>query len=417
MSEELSQKRQADLQDNIRQTLELIKEYEEKRRLSDEPKQQRDSERQLADLRRLLQEYGAELTELQKVTQPIGTTWPASIPDERYYTLPSREQILEDLLITLQDSQGTAVIVIDGLGGMGKTALAAELARRALAKGWFTGLVGDSAKQEILTGGQIVQLKEATLDFDSLLNGIARQLGQWEIPTLSKEEKGQALTRLLRQNKYLVMVDNLETAENANALVVQLRHLLNGSRAIVTSRQKVQHNFVRSISLSGLTAEDSLIFLHTDATQRGVQQILNTSEEKLLQIHLVTGGAPLALKLVVAQAGFLDLDLIVKRLQQAGSNLYPYIFRESWQQLSGAAQRLLIYIGRTVVTNVSWEELSHVGITNDEDILLEAVAQLAAYSLLEVTSIKGQMRYGIHQLTRHFINSDLPQMWREQGLL
>jgi hypothetical protein len=120
---------------------------------------------------------------------------------------------------------------------------------------------------------------------------------------------------------------------------------------------------------------------------------------------------------VVAQARFLDLDATLSRLQQADTDLYPFIFRQSWGQLSPAAQRVLIYIGQTVVTTVSWEELASVGITADERELTEAIDQLSAYSLLDVSSVAGQTRYGIHQLTRQFVNSDLPEMWREQGLL
>ena len=131
----------------------------------------------------------------------------------------------------------------------------------------------------------------------------------------------------------------------------------------------------------------------------------------------MTGGAPLALKLVLGQAGFLDLNLVIQQLQQAGSNLYPYVFRESWQQLSVVAQRVLIYIGKTAVTHVSWEELANVGIIDDEDALVEAISQLVAFSLLDVVSVESQMRYGIHQLTRQFVTSDLPQIWREQGLI
>jgi hypothetical protein len=157
--------------------------------------------------------------------------------------------------------------------------------------------------------------------------------------------------------------------------------------------------------------------LRTDAKQRGAQQILEASEEKLGEIHEITGGAPLALKLVVAQAGFLDLDLILRQLRQAGGDLYPFIFRQSWEQLSPAAQRVLIYIGRTVVTTVSWEELASVGIAKNEGALMEAIDQLVAFSLLDVSFVAGKPRYGIHQLTRHFVNSDLPQIWWQQGLL
>ena len=212
-------------------------------------------------------------------------------------------------------------------------------------------------------------------------------------------------------------MDNLETAENANALVAHLRRFLDGSRAVVTSRRQVRHDFVRSLSLKGLEVEDSLFFLRTDAKQRGVQQILEAPEEKLVEIHQVTGGAPLALKLVVAQARFLDLDLILRQLRGAGTNLYPFIFRQSWGQLSPAAQRVLIYIGKTVVTTVSWEELAGVGVAASEEELMAAIDQLVAYSLLDVSSAAGQTRYGVHQLTRQFVNSDLPRMWGEQGVL
>jgi len=417
MNENWRSKRRQDLETSIQETLDLIKQYEDKRRLSDEPKEQRDSERQIADLRKLLAEYQAELASLEAATEPPASLWPPNIPDERYYPLPGRERELDQLLATLQDSDGPPVVVIEGLGGLGKTALAVELARRALRRGMFEGVVGDSAKQEVFAGGEIVQVRDATLDLDSLLDAIARQLGRWEISTLKEEEKRATLAHLLRQHRYLVLVDNLETVENANTLVAHLRGFLDGSRAIVTSRKKVHHDFVRPISLEGLELEDSLFFLRTDAEQRGVQQILETPEEKLIEIHRVTGGAPLAMKLVVAQARFLDLDAILEQLRRAGGDLYSFIFRQIWEQLSPAAQRVLIYIGKTVITTVSWEELAGVEVAEDELKLMEAVRQLIAYSLLEVSSTSGHIRYAIHQLTRQFVNSDLPEMWREQGLL
>ena len=412
-----NRQRREHLEDNIHRTLALIKEYEDKRRLSDDPKEQHDCERQIADLRRLLEQYQAELAMLGETTEPPIGLWPPGIPDERYYPLPGRERELNQLLAVLQDPQGQPVVVIDGLGGLGKTAMAVELARRAIHQRSFDGAVGDSAKQEVFVGGEIVQVREATLDFEGLLDAIARQLGRWEIPTMRTEEKRAALAHLLRQRSYLVLVDNLEAAGSASALVANLRNFLDGSRAIVTSRQKVLHDFVRAVSLQGLELSDSLFFLRTDAQQRGVQQVLEASEEKLTGIHRATGGAPLALKLVVAQAKFLDLDLIWRQLQQAGSNLYRFIFYHSWQQLSPAAQRMLIYIGRTVVTTVGWEELASVGIADDEGELVQAADQSVAYSLLDVFPIAGQTRYGIHQLTRQFVNGDLPEIWRERGLL
>lgn len=350
---------------------------------------------------------------------PVTSAWPPNLPDDSYYPLPDREQDLNNLLAFLEDSQKASIITIDGLGGLGKTALAAELTRRAMHEGRFERIVGDSAKQELFTGGEIIKVNAAILDFDVLLNAIARQCGRWELTTLSKDEKRVVIAQLLRKHRCLVLVDNLETADNADALVIQLRNVLGGSCAIVTSRKQVRHDFVKSHTLKELSLDDSLFFLRQDWERRNVEQLKHTSEEKLAEIHVVTGGAPLALKLVVAQAQFLEIDVILRRLRKAGGKLYSFIYRQSWEQLSLSAQRLLIYIGRTVVTTVGWEELTTMGmeIAESEEQLLAAIDELVAYSLLEVSFATHQIRYRTHQLTRQFVNSELPELWREQGLL
>ncbi len=53
-----------DLAENIRQTMELIKQYEDQRRLADDPKAKRRAEREIADLRTQLAAYEAEHREL-----------------------------------------------------------------------------------------------------------------------------------------------------------------------------------------------------------------------------------------------------------------------------------------------------------------------------------------------------------------
>jgi hypothetical protein len=344
---------------------------------------------------------------------------PPSMPDEHYYPLPWRETDLAQLVTLLQNPQGPLVVTIDGLGGLGKTAMAVELTRRLLQEKRFEGIVGDSAKQELFIGGKIVQVQEATLDLDSLLDTIARQLGRWELRTFKREEKRAVIRKLLQQRPYLVLVDNLETAENADALVIYLQSLLGISRAIVTSRKQVRHDFVHPHSLRGLTKEDSLFFLQKEVEKHGAEQLKHVSEENLIEIYTVTGGAPLALKLVIAQTRFLALNVVLRRLRNTGSKLYSFIYRQSWEQLSPIAQRILIYIGQTVVTTVGWEELATVGvdIAENEEQFLEAIDELVAYSLLEISSVDNQVRYGIHQLTRQFVTSELPQIWKEQGLV
>ena len=58
--------RRRDLESHVQKTLVLIREYEEQLRLSDDPRQQREAEREIARLRQLLASYQAELSSLDQ---------------------------------------------------------------------------------------------------------------------------------------------------------------------------------------------------------------------------------------------------------------------------------------------------------------------------------------------------------------
>ncbi len=359
------------------------------------------------------------LIEIEVLPDTLPRSWSLLLPHEHYYPLPGREADLLTASMALQDPQGPLITLIDGLGGLGKTALALELAHRLFQQQRFVDVVGESAKQEHFTGSQIIQLPKATLSIDVLIDAMIQQLGRWELLTLEKEKKQTALRSLLQQTPYLILIDNVETAENAEGLVFFLQRFLGTSRAIVTSRKQIRADFVSAHSLHGLGQEDALFFLQHEMQHRQGQHLQDLSEASLIDIYTVTGGAPLALKLVIAQTRFLDLAVVLRRLRQAGSKLYSFIYQQSWAQLSLLAQQLLLYIGQTVATTVGWEELAMVGseLTASEEEVLESLEELCAISLLEISTTSHQKRYGMHQLTRQFVTSELPQLWQEQGLL
>lgn len=344
--------------------------------------------------------------------------WPTSLPGtEPYYSLPQQDVQLQGVMCTLRDPKGRRIIAIDGLGGLGKTAMAVEIGRRCLQEGLFQRILGESAKQERLVGEKIEKQGSATLSFDRLLDAIARQMGRWDIPTMKPEEKQATLQYSLQHNPYLIIVDNLETAENARSLVMELQDFVDGSRVIVTSRPQLGLDFVYTLSLKGLDVVDSLVFLREEARSRNRPEILEAPDEKIWKIHEATGGAPLAMKLIVGQASALPLDVVLENLRQAkGESLYRFIYLESWGLLSIEAQKLLIYMG-TVVTTCAYHELASVDIAGDEETLQEVIKETTRLSLLNPIQVADQMRYGVHQLTRHFVNSELPAIWKEQGLL
>ena len=110
--------------------------------------------------------------------RPAGRAlWPPAIPRDPYYALPDRAAHIAPLRPIFDDPTGPLLLVIDGLGGIGKTAVAAALAQDLVACGCFQGVVGASAKQAVLAGGDIVALEDPVLTFESLLDAIASAVG------------------------------------------------------------------------------------------------------------------------------------------------------------------------------------------------------------------------------------------------
>jgi hypothetical protein len=359
------------------------------------------------------------LGEVPKKNSERKPTWPPTLPwNEPYYYLPERDQSLVKAVQVLIERDQPRVVLVSGLGGVGKTAAAIEIGRRCLANGTFKHVLGDSAKQEMLIDGRVAQATDrAVLNFSSLLDELGAQLDRPDIRTMLLEEKRLTVQRLLHQSSYLVIVDNLETAENAAQIVRDLPPLLNASQAIITSRELIRQDGLHLLlQLEGLTPKDSLIFLREDARRRGCTEITNAPDETLLEIRGATGGQPLAMKLVVGQSLDVDLSFVLRSLRQARGEIYNFIYLDSWRRLSPPAKNLLLYLGQAPAS-VPHEELLNVPIGTGPDDLLVGMQELIRLSLVNVTQGAGKKRYTVHQLTRHFVNGELPELWRSQGLL
>jgi hypothetical protein len=150
--------------------------------------------------------------------------------------------------------------------------------------------------------------------------------------------------------------------------------------------------------------------MRREAAERNVPAILVAREADLLSIREVTGGNPLAMKLVVSQIRGLDLEVVLQRLRDCTGDLYRFIYKAAWDELSTEAREVLVYVAAWPAP-VSRAELEEVDLTEGV-ILDQALSQLVRLSLL-IPSGGLRKRYGVHQLTRRFANT----LGREAGLL
>lgn len=356
---------------------------------------------------------------------PLSTPSPSlvtsisSIPGKSYRELFGRDQVIGDVTAALRDPLGKWLIALDGMGGIGKTALAREIAERAIAERLFDVAVWEQAPKDPPAGvgrGKGI----GALTYESVLDSIARHLGAPDVPKLKKPEKEVRIRTLLQAQRVLVILDNLETAKQPqNEIAAQLRPLLNPSKAVLTSRQRFDGD-VFAVHVSGLDESDALRLIRQEANEKHIQRVTTASSGELGQIVQATGGSPLALKLVVGQLDRLPLETVLKQLSEVRlpadpSNegeyvrFYKGIFLPSWRLLSANSQDLLIAMAHFAPALGGTLEAIAATSGQTGDSLARSIDELWRLSFLEVEGVSGlnNIRYFLHALTHHFVLSDI----------
>ncbi|MEZ4771508.1 MAG: NB-ARC domain-containing protein, partial [Caldilineales bacterium] len=155
------------------------------------------------------------------------------------------------------------IVAIEGIGGIGKTTIAFQLARQLVVKEVaFADSAWVSAQQQRFhPGGFIQPTSDSALTAADLVEALVLQLlpaDALPVP-FSFEQALDGLETHLRQTACLVVVDNLETVADIDALLPMLRRLAGPSKFILTSRQSLQAEpDIFCYPLPGLSEQDAL---------------------------------------------------------------------------------------------------------------------------------------------------------------
>ncbi|MBX3012173.1 MAG: tetratricopeptide repeat protein [Caldilineaceae bacterium] len=335
-----------------------------------------------------------------------------------YRTFIGRQQTIETILSLLTDPSVYPIIGIDGVGGMGKTALAQEVAIQCQRKQLFARILW-------LTAAEIGQEKEsaprsAPEIFELLLHRIGTRLGLTDLTTLPLPEKTMRVATLLRRDKILLLFDNVEImGEQQGEVVRQLSPLLGKSRALLTSRQRFGGD-LQAIHLLGLDGTAAAQFIRQEGAWRGIPAIAQASAAEIEQIVQATGGLPLAMKLVVGQLDLLPLGDVLDLLRQVDplsassaedeyERFYQSIFVPSWQRVLRPSKLLLIALsffspgqGSTLAAANAVSGLARTEFSRSLSELWR-LSLLERSELLETTL--QEKRYFLHPLIRSAIQA------------
>jgi len=255
------------------------------------------------------------------------TCTPNNLPRLQYFF--GRETDLKKIADALAPEARGWGALIDGPGGIGKTALAIRAAE-SVPRGRFRRIIFLSSKERELTAdGQRALGYFVMPTYLEMLNAIARELGQADFTKSPESERPELILRALRDADVLLVLDNLETPEpDRDQLFTFLNRLPRGSSAIVTSRRRADASAV-VVRLDRLDWEAARALLAE--LGRGFPRLRQASDADRRALYEETGGNPLLIRWVAGQLGLgrcrsIAAALDFLRSAPPGNNPLEFIF-------------------------------------------------------------------------------------------
>lgn len=339
-----------------------------------------------------------------------------NLPRRTYTRFVGRQEELQKLTRLMQPYPRSRhfAVTLDGIGGVGKSALALEFAHRQREQyvsispdERFAAIVWVTAKRTLLTAGGIQQRQQTFSTLADLYREIAQVL---DVPAILQADVAQQrdlVEQALQTQRTLLIIDNLETVDDEELLTF-LRELPDPTKVIVTTRHRI--DIAYAIRVLGMPEADAIAFMVSEAANKNVELPLAATAALFRR----TGGIPLA---IVWSIGLLslghDINAVLRRLGSGHSDIARFCFTESVAHIRGHdAERLLLALAlfEHSVNRVMLGEIAGLG--DDHIGRDDGLAQLLQLSLVN----KEDNRFSLLPLTRTFALEELkrqPELEKE----
>ncbi len=323
-----------------------------------------------------------------------------NFPGRHYEKFVGREQDLARLKQFLSPRHRLGVICLSGAAGVGKTALAVEIAHFYYEHYTmfppderFEAIVWVTAKQMELLPKRAMPRRPTFTDLEGVYRALAEVLG---LPAITRaataEDRDIVVSHVLSERRILLLIDNLEDIDDPD-LMVFLRDLPTPSKAIVTTRHRI--DVAVTLQLHAFKEAEARELIRIECHKHELS-VTHEQAEKLLQR---TGGLALAIVRTIGRMAW-HRSSIEAELQQLGNpanSIYDFCFEKSIALIRGGDAHKLLMALALFASDATRDALGFIvgfkeGIFDRDEGL----------SVLEVLSLvnKEDDRFSLEVLTR-----------------
>ncbi len=340
------------------------------------------------------------MRELFPEKEQPGSSVRRNLPGRSYERFVGREGELVQLEQFLSPRHRLGVVCLIGIGGVGKTALALEIAHRKSENHMslppnerFEAIVWVTAKQtELLPAGTMTRNPTFT-DLNDLYRATAEVL---DLPAITRAltlaDREVIVARTLAEHRVLLILDNLEDIDDP-ALMVFLRDLPAPSKAIVTTRHRI--DVAVPIQVRHFNESEARELIHVECQRHNLVLTPEQTEKLLRRI----GYLPLAIVRTLGRMAWRNsnIEAELRQLGNPNNDIYEFCFEKSIAMVRGKDPHKLFMALALFSKDATRDALGHV--VGFKEAILDRDEAISELEVLSLVSKEG-MRFSLEPLTK-----------------
>ncbi len=327
------------------------------------------------------------------------------LPDPTYTKLFGVSDVIDNITKLLINRDDYFMVALVGMGGIGKSSLAREIARQVIRAFQFHDVIWIHFTQETNT---LVRSPESI--YAHVVSQLANKLVA-NLPPMGVAQQEKLIRQHITKLPYFIVIDNLELEHDIAPLVERLQSLTNPSKILFGSRSHPPQPTVYCYNLTEIPQNDAYEFVKYLTRNTNVDQVPPLLFTK---IYKAVGGNPLALRLVVSLLKHLPFREILPTIENGRDDtyqMYQRIYLRIWRVLTAEAKAVLMAMAMADLDlGIESDDLKELCML-DANVFWRAIRELRYNSLLEYHGTAEDRTYTIHRLTETFILKDIVKLF------